>query len=40
MMNDIICKAGAGVGIALSPDMELIDIHNILEGRILYNIII
>ena len=29
------CKASAGVGIALSPVVELIDIDNILEGRIL-----
>ena len=29
------CKASAGVGIALSPDVKLIDIENILEGRIL-----
>ena len=29
------CKASAGVGIALSPYVELVDIDNILEGRIL-----
>ena len=29
------CKASAGVGIALSPDVKLVDIDNILEGRIL-----
>ena len=29
------CKASAGVGIALSSDVKLIDIGNILEGRIL-----
>ena len=29
------CKASAGVGIALSSDVKLIDINNILEGRIL-----
>lgn len=29
------CKASAGVGIALSPEVKLIDIDNILEGRIL-----
>ena len=29
------CKASAGVGIALSADVKLIDIENILEGRIL-----
>ena len=28
-------KAQAGVGIALAPDVELIDIENILDGRIL-----
>ena len=28
-------KANAGVGIALSPDVELVDIDNILNGRIL-----
>ena len=29
------CKASAGVGMALLPDVKLIDIENILEGRIL-----
>ena len=28
-------KASAGVGIALAPDVKLIDIENIIEGRIL-----
>ena len=28
-------KAQDGVGIALAPDVELIDIENILDGRIL-----
>ena len=28
-------KASAGVGMALSPDIKIIDINNILEGRIL-----
>ena len=34
------CKASEGVGIALSPVVELIDIDNILEGRILLTRII
>ena len=29
------CKASVGVGIALSPEVKLIDIDNILDGRIL-----
>lgn len=29
-------KANAGVGIALSPNVKILDISNILEGRILY----
>ena len=34
------CKASAGVGIALSPEVELVDVDNIFEGRILLTRII